>query len=296
MAADPGSGTYLYAVAAEEGQHRGGALPRGIAGGEVRAIGRAGLVAYVSSVPLDQFGEEPLRRSMEDLDWLEETARAHHRVVEAVAREVAVVPVRLVTVYSGDAQVGALLEERYEDFARALARVAGRQEWGVKVYAASGDEADEPGERRGRPAEAAASERATGGRGAEEDTAGEAGGAGKEPERPGTAYLKRRQQHIRGREEAWRQAGARAERIHGALSSIAVASRRHRAQDPQLSGRPESMLLNGAYLVDRERGEEFARAVEELREPGGDVQLTGPWAPYSFAVLDDDGGPREELT
>ncbi|NUW43119.1 GvpL/GvpF family gas vesicle protein [Nonomuraea rhodomycinica] len=264
MAADPGAGTYLYAVAAEEDSGREGALPQGVAGGEVRAIGRAGLVAYVSTVPLDQFGEEPLRRSMEDLDWLEETARAHHRVVEAVAREAAVVPVRLVTVYSGDEQVEALLEERCDDFARALARVAGRQEWGVKVYAAAGEE----------PAR-------------EEE-------GGKTPERPGTAYLKRRQEQIRGREEAWRRAGARAEDIHGALSSIAVASRRHRAQDPQLSGRPESMVLNGAYLVDRERGEEFARAVEELRGPGGDVQLTGPWAPYSFAVLDDegDGGPR----
>ncbi|MBN6057513.1 GvpL/GvpF family gas vesicle protein [Nonomuraea sp. RK-328] len=264
MAADPGSGTYLYAVA-EEHPGREGAFPQGVAGGEVRVIGRAGLAAYVSTVSLDQFGEEPLRRSMEDLDWLEEIARAHDRVVEAVARETAVVPVRLVTVYSGDAQVGTLLEERQDDFTRALARVAGRQEWGVKVYAAPEDEPDE-------------------------QPTGEAGEAGKEPERPGTAYLRRRQHQIRDREEAWRRAGARAERIHGALSSIAVASRRHRAQDPQLSGRPESMVLNGAYLVDQERGEEFARAVEELRGPGGDVQLTGPWAPYSFAVLDDDAG------
>ncbi|NUW30568.1 GvpL/GvpF family gas vesicle protein [Nonomuraea sp. SMC257] len=282
MAADPGSGTYLYAVAAEADPGREAALPQGVVGGEVRAIGRAGLVAYVSTVPLDQFGEEPLRRSMEDLDWLEETARAHHGVVEAVAREAAVVPVRLVTVYSGDAQVWALLEERHDDFARALARVAGRQEWGVKVYAAPGEEA---GER-------AAGEEPSGEGEGEGEGRGE-GEGGKTPERPGTAYLKRRQQQIRGREEAWRRAGARAEDIHGALSSIAVASRRHRAQDPQLSGRPESMVLNGAYLVDRERGEEFARAVERLRGPGGDVQLTGPWAPYSFAVLDDDGGLRE---
>ncbi|MFI6793786.1 GvpL/GvpF family gas vesicle protein [Nonomuraea sp. NPDC050383] len=289
MAADPGSGTYLYAVAAEEPGHAGrdevpsreqaapadaGALPRGIADGEVRTIGGAGLVAYVSTVPLDQFGEEPLRRSMEDLDWLEETARAHHRVVEAVALRAPVVPVRLVTVYSEDAQVRTLLAERRDDFTRALGRVAGRQEWGVKVYAS-------PGERPGPEGEA---------RGAEAGGA-EAGGreTRKEAERPGTAYLKRRQQHMRSREEAWRQAGARAERVHGALSSIAVASRRHRAQDPQLSGREESMVLNGAYLVERDRGEEFARAVEELRGDGGDIQLTGPWAPYSFITLDDDG-------
>ena len=39
------------------------------------------------------------RAALEDLDWLEETARAHHHVVDAVARTRPTAPVRLVTVY-----------------------------------------------------------------------------------------------------------------------------------------------------------------------------------------------------
>ncbi|MGN9842042.1 GvpL/GvpF family gas vesicle protein [Nonomuraea sp. H19] len=244
-------GTYLYAVALERDSAPVEGLT-GVAGGPVRAISHAGLAAYVSAVPLAEFGEEPLRQSLEDLDWLGETARAHHRVVEAVAAKAPTAPVRLVTVYHDEGQIRDLLEQRHDDFVEVLSHIAGRQEWGVKVYAA--------------PTAAAP---------AEEPAAQDS---------PGRAYLKKRQAGLRTREEAWQRAAARGERIHDVLCSVSVASRRHGAQDPQLSGREEWMLLNGAYLVDEARAQEFGQVVEGLREEGIDVELTGPWAPYSFTT------------
>ncbi|MGV9302394.1 MULTISPECIES: GvpL/GvpF family gas vesicle protein [unclassified Nonomuraea] len=254
------TGTYLYAVTRDLGLKVPEGLV-GVAGTPVRAVAHAGLVAYVSTVPLSLFGAEPLRRSMEDLDWLGRTARAHHHVVEAVAEGCPAAPVRLVTVYSGDDQIRQLLSRRHDDFVEVLARIADRQEWGVKAYV---------------DLSAAAPP--------EEETV-QAGG-------PGAAYLRRRRQSIRGREESWRKAAARAEEIHEALSSLAIGSRRHRAQDPQLSGRSELMILNGAYLVERDRAGEFTRAVEGLRGQGVDVELTGPWAPYSFTDLADPAEPE----
>ncbi len=262
------AGTYLYAVARDAGPVPADGLT-GVAGTPVRRIGHRGLAAYVSTVPLDRFGEEPLRRSMEDLDWLDDTARAHHRVVEAVAAGVPAVPVRLVTVYGGDEQVRGLLDRRHDGFDQALSRIAGRREWGVKVYAPVGERAPEPGAASG-----------VGGPGA-------ASGAGG----PGAAYLKRRQAGLRSREELWRQASARAERAHESLAAVAVAARLHRPQDPQWSGRREPMILHGAYLVDEDRGAEFRRVVDGLRAGGDAVELTGPWAPYSFAELDEGDEP-----
>jgi hypothetical protein len=250
-------GTYLYAVARAEGSPSPEGLA-GVAGTPVRKITHTGLAAYVSTVALDEFGEESLRKSMEDLDWLGETARAHHGVVEAVAGAVPTAPVRLVTVYRSERQIRDLLEGRHGDFLEVLSRVADRQEWGVKAYV-----------------EPAA------------DTPDEGGPAGRSP---GTAYLKRRQANLRSREEAWRDAARRAEHIHGVLGSISVASRVHRPQDPQLSGREEWMALNGAYLVDHGRATEFAHAVEELNGHGITVELTGPWAPYSFTALMEEAG------
>ncbi|GIH27741.1 gas vesicle protein [Acrocarpospora phusangensis] len=249
------TGTYLYAVSHDTGSPCPEDLT-GVAGTNVRTVAYAGLVAYVSTVPLERFGAEPLRQSMEDLDWLGETARAHHHVVEEVAASRPTAPVRLVTVYRGDDQIRDLLSQRHDDFTEALARVTGRQEWGVKAYVDL-----------------------TTATPADQEVAGTGG--------PGAAYLRRRQMSLRGREEAWRQAAAQAEEIHDALSSVACASRRHRAQDPELSGRKELMILNGAYLVERDRREEFAHMVDKLRGRGVDVELTGPWAPYSFTELAD---------
>lgn len=278
----PDTGTYVYAIV-RDADAPGPAGPNGlsdltgVAGTPVRTVADAGLVAYVSTVPLDRFGEEPLRRSLEDLDWVGETARAHHHVVEAVAGTAPTAPVRLVTVYGGDEQVRELLRERREDFVALLSQVAGRSEWGVKAYAR-------------REAAPPSGEEAAGSDG----TSGTSGASGTDS--PGTAYLKRRRASLRGREDAWRTAADQAEHVHAALAAVSVASRRHRAQDPSLSGREEAMVLNGAYLVDDDRGGEFAAVVDSLRGQGADIELTGPWAPYSFTALDlgtaDAGGVR----
>ncbi|MEQ4715215.1 GvpL/GvpF family gas vesicle protein [Nonomuraea sp. B19D2] len=259
------SGTYVYAVARSAVE-----CPDGV--GPVRTIAGAGLVAYVSTVPLAEFGEEPLRRSLEDLDWLAVTARAHHHVVEAVAAATPTAPVRLVTVYAGDDQVRDLLERRRDDFLEVLSRVTGRREWGVKVYVSPG--ASPPETRNGD--EGAASPAVA------EDDEAVAGSVRK----PGTAYLQRRRASLRDREQTRRQLVGRADHIHTTLSALAVASCRHRAQDPQLSGRKEVMLLNGAYLVDEGRDEEFAATARGLGGEGVEVRVTGPWAPYSFTVME----------
>jgi hypothetical protein len=288
------TGTYLYAVTMDLDVPRLGAL-KGVADLPVRTITQAELVAYVSEVALDQFGEEPLRRSMEDLDWLGETARSHHRVVEAVAEHTPTAPIRLVTVYSGDDQVRRLLDQRHDDFVQVLSQIAGRVEWGVKAYVRPHEDrpARGPGGRattRG-PAGPAAAGTGTNGAGTGGPAAAGAGTGGAAAAGAGTAYLKRRQAGLRSREDTWREASEQAQRIHDTLSSLAVASHLHRPQDPQLSGRSDWMILNGAYLVDEPRGAEFARALDGLRGQGVDLQLTGPWAPYSFAELDAEA-PR----
>ncbi|AXY54803.1 gas vesicle protein GvpFL [Rhodococcus ruber] len=253
---------WLYAVTDDrlaEGDLGGLA---GVAGEAVRAVGSGGLTAVVGSVPLAVFGEEPLKRNLEDLSWLEATARAHDAVVSTVAQRGPAVPLRLATVYLDDARVRDLLDERQADFESALTLVTGRTEWGVKAY---GD--------RQALADAVA----------EAQIAGSAKGSG-------TAYLLRRRAQLAAQESVERDAAARADEIHSRLLRQAAAGRRQPATDPALSGRRDWMVLNGTYLVDDDRADEFARAVEELRKEyrGIRLELTGPWPPYSFAGVERD--------
>jgi len=102
----------------------------------------------------------------------------------------------------------------------------------------------------------------------------------------GSAYLMRRRAKLAARQSAQSAAGEWAQQIHARLRPLCAASRLHPAQDPRLTGRRDWMILNAAYLVDQDRTEPFHALVRQLTEwqAGLDVELTGPWPPYSFAV------------
>lgn len=254
---------WVYAVAREGSLgEASGAVDRlvGIAGGRVRLVSIKDLTAMVSPVDLAEFGEEPLRRNMEHLPWLEAVARMHHDVVSAVAKMTAVVPMRLATVYRTDTGLTQMLGRRREDFLAVLGRIAGRSEWGVKAYIAA------PAVAGSRPA-------------------GRSSGA---PTAPGSgaAYLMKRRAELTAEDDARRAAVASAERVHAELAGQVVAAALHRPQDPQLSGTAARMLMNATYLVDDRDQASFAATVERAasRNPAVRLELTGPWPPYSFAA------------
>ncbi|MEV1147002.1 GvpL/GvpF family gas vesicle protein [Micromonospora sp. NPDC049799] len=252
-AADPRTGAWLHGVVrdVEPGTL---ATTASLEGDPVRAVRAAGLTAVVSTVPLSAYGEEALRRNLEDLAWLERAARAHHAVVDALSRAGAVVPARLATVHHGDEGVARVLVERHDELAATLDRLDGREEWGVKGYAVPG---------------------------AVPRAAAPAGGGG-----AGAAYLRRRRAQLTAREEGQRIAAEAAAAVHEALAGYAVAARRHAPQDRRLSGAATAMVVNGAYLVDRPRLKGFSALVDALadRHPEIRLELTGPWPPYSFVA------------
>lgn len=255
------TGNWLYTVTRDLDRRSLDELT-GVAGEPLRTVEGAGLVAVLGTVPLDSFGEQALHRNLEDLDWLSQVARAHDRVVDTVARQGAAVPLRLATVYLDDERVRATLQARERDFARALDRVTGRTEWGVKALA-------EPP------------------RGREPEPAGRASGRAKPG--AGAAYLRRRREQTTVREQGERVAVEQAERVHATLAALAAATRLHPPQSRQLSGDTNPMILNAAYLVDEAATREFTSAVAALDDEHDAIRLrlTGPWPPYSFAALDN---------
>ncbi|WP_051467851.1 GvpL/GvpF family gas vesicle protein [Actinomadura oligospora] len=259
MTSEARTAVYLYGVAR-------GLAPSaldgvtGVAGEPVRALAHRGtaLTALVSTVSLTDFGEEALRENLEDLAWLEGTARAHHDVVAHAARNAPTAPVRIATLYRDDQRVRDVLGRDHTHLTDLLDRVTGRTEWGVKAYAipeAVQQDEPEPESEVEVPALTA-----------------------------GTAYLQRRQAARRVRRALQDRLADHARTLHDELADHAVASRQHAAQDSRLSGRHETLILNMAYLVDDEQADGFhevARAADR-RLPGVTVEITGPWPPYSF--------------
>ena len=273
----------------------GGLIPAGltgVGGNAVRLVSAAGLAAVVSDVPEPEFGEAGLRRNLEDLRWLEQTAREHHGVIEVVAGRGPAVPTRLATVYDSDLGLAAELERRSADLRRALAQVAAGREWGVRGYAAPGPGAGTTGV-SGTSGEFGASRvsgisGASGSSGSPGSPGSSEGGAagGDAPVGAGAAYLNRRRTQLNASESARREAAASAQAVHSALSGLAAADRIFPPQSPELSAEAKSMILNAAYLVDRDREQEFQEAFTSLTRRHGALQLvlTGPWPAYSFAA------------
>jgi len=239
----------------------------GIAGCVVRLVTEGGLAALVSSVPHDEFAAEPLRRNLNDLPWLERVAREHEGVQEQVLADTTIVPLRLCTIFDDPEGVVAMLIREAAQFGHALERLEGREEWGVKLLV-DGDRL------------MAASAGPTG-----DDAQGEGG----------AAYLARRRREREAREAARSLAAQIADDVQETLRGHALGVVRLPPQNRELAGYRGDMLLNGAYLLDRDAVEGLRGAVEELRGRyaghGAELVLTGPWPPYNFVTSGEAAQP-----
>ncbi len=252
---------YLYAITREVDAS---ALTdtAGIGGGPLDVVEHRGLCAVVGDVGLDDFGEDGLKRNLEDLAWLEAVAREHDAVVSAVAEAGPTAPLRLATICLDDDGVRARLDEWHDQLCAVLDRVEGNLEWSVKAFA-------------------------------RQVAAGPSAGPGVRPDASapgaGAAYLKRKREQTVQRQQTEEQALRLADEVHSVLSRHSVASRRLPPQDPRLTGHEGTMTLNGAYLVPREQADAFAGEIAALAEqhPEAHLQAGGPWPPYSFASLEE---------
>jgi hypothetical protein len=223
-------------------------------------IEHAGLSAIASLVPLSDFDEEQLHENLNDVDWLERTARAHESVLDAALASTTVVPLRLCTIYRNEDQVREMIDRERAVFQDALRRLEGKTEWGVKLIAERGalERAASPGDSPEAKADVS----------------------------PGMQYMRERGRAAQARENADRIAEEWADRVHRRVASRAAEALLNPLQNPEVSGHTGEMLLNGVYLVDEEVDEAFraevAALADEFRELGASVELTGPWPPYNF--------------
>lgn len=252
-----GSVTYVYCVADAGAPELSGGS--GVAGAPVELVSAGGLTAVIGNVPFAEFGEEPLRRNLNDLAWLESTARAHQEVIDEAAVTATIVPLRLCTIYASPERVREMLVEEHGRFAEALGALHGKSEWGVKIFADLEAIERGAGERLGR----------------------DEGGSSE-----GGRYFARKQNEREVRELARQVARECVEEAHARFVEWAADAVVNRPQNRELANYEGEMVLNAAYLMDDARADEFAGLVgkieERYRDRGLRFQLTGPWPPYNF--------------
>ncbi|MGA2325271.1 MAG: GvpL/GvpF family gas vesicle protein [Bryobacteraceae bacterium] len=219
------------------------------------------LACAVSPVSRADYSREAMESRAQQLDWLAPRAIRHQQVVLHCLRQTgAVVPLRFGTLCATAGDVRRVLQANQPPFLQLLAFLQGREEWGVKVFA-NPDLAVQAVE----PAEGAGDELA--------------------PASPGKAYFMEKKRRKLAQERAILRIAELEGEIYERLLPCAVDARKRRCQDAS-SDAPQRPVLNAALLVDRDKLsvlQELAGRLEaDYRSDGITVELSGPWAPYSF--------------
>ena len=249
--------TYLYCLVHADRSPSLTGAPPGLPGtGELRVL-PAGedLWLIAADAPLARYGSAPVERGLRDLEWVALRGAAHARVVEHFSRRLTTLPMKLFTLFTGDARAVAHVRDAEARVRRALARVDGRQEWGVRVRL-------DPGltrrHARRQPPPAAPARRA------------------------GTRFLLAKKQQRDVARAVLREGRAAVKDAFEALAGLAEATRRRPPEE--LDG--SRVVLDVALLVDSGRASQFKRAVRRsasvLAALGYRLTLSGPWPAYNF--------------
>jgi hypothetical protein len=227
----------------------------------------AGLLAAVSYVPAAEFDEQPLNDLVSDLERLAPYAVRHEAAIGSlVASAPGLIPMGFGAVYHDPERIAAVLRERKDEFRLLLDYVRGRREWGLKVTV-------DPA--RAREAAAAESDELL--------RLNEAIATAS----PGRAYLLRRQRDGLVGAATDRLTRATLAEIYHQLASRSVASVEDEisADHPPVGPR---LALKAAFLVGDDQVDDFRREAARLAREHGRrglaVEITGPWAPYSFVT------------
>jgi hypothetical protein len=257
--ADPvmsgGTATYVYCIVHAAASPKTTRVPSGLPGAtrpSIVPVARS-LWLAVAEVPLDAYGSGPLEAALRDMQWVADVAVAHEAVVEHFTRQpgVAVIPMKLFTMFSSGQRAIDQTRSRQRDIQAIMRRIAGCEEWGVRMTRTSGL----------APARRAPADRPS----------------------SGAAFLAAKKEARDLAREAVLAAADAADRAFTTLASIARDARR-REDAPEGAAAPP--VLDAAFLVPANRRARFKAAARRLAtdsvKAGAEITLSGPWPAYNF--------------
>ena len=249
QAASPApEGKYVYCIIETKDPRSFGPVGIGGRGDEVYTVHYDGLAAVISNTPIMVY--DPTR----------ENVFAHEQVNETVMREFTVLPMAFGVLFRTEDDIIELMRGTYDALRDVLAKMAGKVEFGLKVNwdrERVMTELEEESEEIRNLKEQITS------RGA------------------GSTYFARMQLGRLIESALTDRADAYVREVYSGLRDTAVASRANKPIG-------DKMIMNAAFLIEREREAEFDSKVKEIAanyEGKLSFKYTGPWPPYNFVHI-----------
>jgi len=241
-------GKYVYCIIESSERHNFGPMGIGGRGDEVYTVHHEGLAAVVSNTPLVVY--DPTRENL----------LAHEQVNETVMRDYSVLPMAFGALFRTEDDIIELMRGTREALRDVLAQMKGKVEFGLKVnwdrerVIAEIEQEDE----EVRNLKEQITSRAT-----------------------GSTYFARMQLGRLVETALTEHSDNYVREIYSVLRDTAVASRANKPIG-------DKMIMNAAFLVEREREAEFDQKVKDIAnryEGKLSFKYTGPWPPYNFVHI-----------
>ena len=251
-------GKYVYCIIESPVSNTFGSIGIGGRGDEVYTIHHGPLAAVVSDTPVVVY--DPTR----------DNALAHEHAIEAVMKEFTVIPMSFGTVFRTEGDVVEFLKDTQDALADVLRKLKDKIEFGLKVNwdpATVLQEVEQENEEIRRLKEEIMSNRLA------------------------STYFARMQLGRLVESALADKSDGYVREIYDSLRDCATASRHNKPIG-------DKMILNAAFLVERDRAPDFDQRVQEIAqryEGKLRFQYTGPWPPYNFVnirlKLEREGAP-----
>lgn len=244
----PQEGKYVYCIIESDEPRTFGPIGIGGRGDEVYTIHYGPLAAVVSDTPVQPY--DPTR----------ENALTHERVNDTVMKEFTVIPMSFSTVFVSELNVVEFLKGTADALRDVLQKMKDKIEFGLKVNWDPDTvmkEVEEESEGIRRLKEEILSNRLA------------------------STYFARMQLGRLVEQAKSEKSDAYVRAIYDRLRDCAIASRHNKPIG-------DKMILNAAFLVERDKAAEFDQTVQELaHQYDGKLRFlyTGPWPPYNFVNI-----------
>ena len=183
------------------------------------------------------------------------------RVIEQLSQELTLLPVRFGTFLKSDEDILRLMTDHYDSFYNNLLKVWDKDEFGLKViwdYAKGSEKIKEEAEK--------------------EDVKSDTYFAKTTVH---TNYLLEKIKKHKLEDALLRHV----EKLIDEIISLLVGINPECKFKKMVSN---SLILDGVFLIEKDKKDEFVLAIEALKQQHNDLHLllTGPWPPYSFVEID----------
>jgi hypothetical protein len=234
----------------------------------LESIASGGFYVVVKMVSDAEYSEENLKKNLSDIAWLDMNARSHVSIISLLMENHTVIPFNFGTIYHSVENLNKFIEDYSDLLIRNLQCVDRQEEWVIKVYSNQLILKEHIDSLSPEAAELEKQIMASS---------------------PGKAFLLTRKKADLIGNEIEKLCKNYGQEYFNEFKTLSGSDKLNNLIPKEFTCRNDNMILNASFLVVKDLAIEFLSLARRLKNKysdlGFDLEITGPWPPFSFVAI-----------